>query len=59
MATPTEAATTLDAWRRDNFGWLTAEENRALLRLVRRITVDAVQDADRAMMLDTEERTET
>ncbi len=41
MATPTEAATTLEAWRQDNFGWLTREDNVVLKRIIERLRREA------------------
>ncbi len=40
-ASPTEAATTLEAWRQDNFGWMTPAENRTFKALIARLTRQA------------------
>ncbi len=34
MASPTDAADTLEAWRQDNFGWMTPAENRMMKALI-------------------------
>ncbi len=37
MATPTKAADTLEAWRQNNFGWMTRQENVVLKRIIERL----------------------